>query len=122
MNFTKEELLLIKDEVSANKDSSSIIKKIDETLEKIEGYDLNLYRFYWDCGRQGSIEGVFKAHPDVIKEQIGNDCEFGEVLGKHSDIRGTLDKEDLEVLSIDPIEVFNTLEWGYNPLDYMEEV
>lgn len=122
MKFTKDELILIKDEVISNKYAESVTQKINEILEQVEGYDLNLYRFWFDCGRQGSLEGVFKAHPDIIKQQMGNQCHFGEVLGKHSDIGGELEECDIELLSTEPIEVFSTPEWGYNPLDYMEEV
>lgn len=85
-----------------------------------------LYNFYWDCGRQGSLEGLFIADEDKIKDSIGKEVYFGEVLGKHSEVSGTLDEIDLTEIDI-PESVVLILEEkvgknisGYNPLDYIE--
>lgn len=90
---------------------------------------LKLYSFYWDCGRMGELEGLFVADSDEITKTIDKEIYFGEVLGKHSEISGTLEEEDLVVLSEDQEKI----EWllsllgggrtisGYNPLDYYEE-
>ena len=48
-----------------------------------------LYKFHWDCGRMGNLDGVFIAEPKEIEALIGKEIHFGEVLGKHSDIQGT---------------------------------
>lgn len=85
-----------------------------------------LCKFYWNCGRIGYLEGLFIADPDDIP--FTEDIYFGEVLGKHSDIHGRLDKEDIEYIDI-PDEVVLLLEEkigrtisGYNPIDYWENV
>lgn len=87
-----------------------------------------LYEFHWDCGRMGSLDGLFIEERDVFEDVIGEELWFGEVLGKHSEIYGPLGKEDLTVKSEDQEfiaqleEVFggNHIS-GYNPLDYLPE-
>jgi len=87
-----------------------------------------LYKFHWDCGRMGEVEGLFIADPIEVHAAIGKEVYLGEVLGKHSDVYGTLDEEDLTVLSEDQEfvakleEVLGTKNIsGYNPLLYIEE-
>jgi hypothetical protein len=85
-----------------------------------------LYRFSWDCGRNGEVEGIFVSTKDKIKENIGKNVYFGEILGKHSEIYGELEESDLEILTedLDFIEkaiAYGISEIGYNPLDYIEE-
>lgn len=58
---------------------------------------------------------------------IGKELYFGEVLGKHSEIYGIVEKEDIKEIKVSK----NTIEElqekcgynisGYNPLDYIEE-
>lgn len=38
----------------------------------------NLYSFYWDCGRQGSLDGLFTATPEEVESIIGTDVYFGK--------------------------------------------
>lgn len=84
-----------------------------------------LYEFHWDCGRMGDVEGLFIAEEETVKEAIGKDVYFGEILGKHSDVHGTLDEGDLTVIDIPSFVVDILAErigWsisGYNPLDYI---
>jgi len=83
-----------------------------------------VYSFYWDCSRQGHLEGIFVADEEKVKRTIGEDLYFGEALGKHSEIYGTLDEKDIKVLSEDPkdVEVFKRLlprGSGRNPLNYV---
>ena len=33
----------------------------EKTYEAVEVCEKNVYSFFWDCGRQGDIEGIFKA-------------------------------------------------------------
>ncbi len=87
---------------------------------------LALYRFYWDCGRMGDVDGTFVASSEEIEAAIGKMLEFGEILGKHSDVRGTLDKDDLTVLTADQDFIAKFQEYvpdgvGYNPLNYLPE-
>jgi hypothetical protein len=89
---------------------------------------LKLWKFFWDCYRGGSLEGIFIASSDDVNKAIGKVIYFGEVLGKHSEISGTLDKEDVTVVTddqdfISKAEViFGSKNIsGYNPLDYTNE-
>jgi len=86
-----------------------------------------LYEFYWDCGRMGGLEGLFIAEESSVKAAIGKEIYFGEVLGKHSEVYGTLKEGDCEVKSEDQ-EFISKLEEllggtisGYNPLDYLPD-
>ncbi|MEK4006520.1 hypothetical protein [Paenibacillus sp. FSL H3-0333] len=84
-----------------------------------------LYEFHWDCGRQGDVEGLFVATQEQIDNAIGKEVYFGEILGKHSEIFGELEKCDIKKLEISSevvSEVSNHLglTWsGYNPLHYL---
>lgn len=84
-----------------------------------------LYEFYWDCGRQGSVSGLFIADEKAIDVSIGNEVSFGEILGKHSDVYGYLEKCDLTVVDVSEKtvkELKNALGYtisGYNPLNYI---
>ena len=87
----------------------------------------NLYSFYWDCGRGGSVEGLFIATPSEIEEITGKQIYLGEVLGKHSEVYGEINEGDIKLVSDDQdkvswlggLMVSNTIS-GYNPLDYYE--
>ena len=88
---------------------------------------LKLYRFCWPQRRGGDVEGLFVEDSDVVENAIGADVYFGEICGKHSDVYGTLDEEDLTIVSEDQEKIY----WlvgilgrsisGYNPFDYIEE-
>lgn len=84
-----------------------------------------LYRFYWDCGRMGDLEGLFIADPDRVKAMLGLRVYFGEVLGKHSEIYGTLTEDDLTVISKDQDKIewlanlLGTTVSGWNPIRYI---
>jgi hypothetical protein len=89
---------------------------------------MNLYKFYWYCGRAGDLEGLFAATQEDVDAAIGKYVYFGEVLGKHSEIYGNLGKEDLtklniseDVVSILVKEIGSTDISGYNPLNYLPE-
>ena len=43
-----------------------------------------LYEFYWECGRQGDLTGVFIADSESVAALLDKEIYFGEVLGKHS--------------------------------------
>lgn len=83
-----------------------------------------LYKMNFDCGRQGSLEGVFIADTKDVEYLVNNKVcvYFGEVLGKHSDIRGTVDKNEIKRITtnknaIKVVEDYG-LENGYNPFKY----
>lgn len=86
-----------------------------------------LYSFFWDCGRMGDVEGLFIAEESEVDAAIGSQVYFGEILGKHSEISGTLSSVDLKVISDEQ----DKIDWllgiigpnvsGYNPLDYVQQ-
>lgn len=86
-----------------------------------------LWKFNWDCGRSGEIEGLFIAPKSEVDSIIGKEIYFGEALGKHSEVYGELETGDLEQMeaSDDLIkeleELFGTTVSGYNPLEYLPE-
>lgn len=85
-----------------------------------------LFSFFWDCGRMGSLEGLFVATQEDIDRIMGKEIYFGEVLGKHSEIYGNLSEGDLRVIEIDQeaidkiVAVTGETISGFNPLDYYE--
>lgn len=85
-------------------------------------------RFYWDCGRMGDVDGIFTCDEADLEQSYGKDVYFGEILGKHSEISGELNEEDITILSDDQdfIKKFEEILGagtisGYNPLDYLSE-
>lgn len=85
-----------------------------------------LYRFYWDFGRSGSLEGLFVATEEEVNESIGAYVYFGEVLGKHSEVYGNLKSRDFKKLDISPESVkevsaiLGEVWGGFNPLKCIE--
>lgn len=83
-----------------------------------------IYKLHFDCGRMGDLEGIFiapKEHVDILIKE-GIEVYFGEVLGKHSEITGPIEKKDITLVS-DSLEAINIieeldLETGYNPFAY----
>ena len=88
---------------------------------------LKLYCFCWPRERGGDVEGLFVEDSDVVENAIGSDVYFGEICGKHSDVYGTLDEEDLTVVSEDQekinwlVDILGRSISGYNPFDYTED-
>lgn len=87
-----------------------------------------IYSFHWGFGRMGDVDGLFIADKDIMKKAIGKQVYFGEILGKHSEVYGTLDENDLEIKSEDQefIKKFEEVlgkdfSQGYNPLDYIDD-
>jgi hypothetical protein len=85
-------------------------------------------KFYWDCGRMGEIEGLFVCNKKDIEAAYGKQVYFGEILGKHSEVRGTIDQDDITILTEDQDFITKFIEImcsgnisGYNPLSYLYE-
>lgn len=83
-----------------------------------------IFRLHIDCGRQGDLEGVFISTQAMVDKLIESKTEvyWGEVLGKHSEVYGAVEKDEIEFLTdneeaIKVIEDYG-LETGYNPFDY----
>ncbi len=87
----------------------------------------NLYSFYWDCGRQGEVNGVFLATEEEVNNVIGKEIYFGEILGKHSEIYGKLEKNEIKIITDnqDFLKMAEDLKIdlssGFNPLAYIQE-
>lgn len=83
-----------------------------------------LWQFYWDCGRSGDLDGLFVATEKEVSSAIGRYASFGEVLGKHSDVYGTIDEGDITKVNVSSEaveELYSILgdTWsGFNPLEY----
>ena len=88
-----------------------------------------IYEFFWDCGRQGDLQGLFIADDSEVAEAIDTEVYFGEALGKHSEIYGTFEERDVKLVTQDQefiqklqeiLKVSTTIS-GYNPLEYLSE-
>ena len=84
-----------------------------------------LVEFYWDCDRSGELTGLFVTTKEKLDSIYGKEAYFGEVLGKHSCINGTISEDDFTIKTDNQefINLFEELigEQGFNPFDYVEE-
>jgi len=84
-----------------------------------------VYKFNWYGSRGYDVDGLFVAPKSYIEKLLGKDVYFGEICGKHSEVYGTLDEEDLTLVTDDPeiVAIFeeNNISSGYNPVEYMLE-
>lgn len=83
-----------------------------------------VFKFNADFGRQGDLTGLFIATKEQVETLIESGIEvyFGEVLGKHSEIYGSIEQKEISLVSDNP-EVIKVIEdfdltSGYNPFDY----
>lgn len=81
-----------------------------------------IYKLFVDCGRMGDLRGIFEATPLEIEELMGKRINFGEVLGKHSDISVTMDEDCIAFLTddedfIEKARLYNLIPTGINPFD-----
>ena len=87
-----------------------------------------LVKFYEDCGRMGSVDGIFTTTREELDSIIGKEIYFGEILGKHSEIIVSIEESNFEIKSEDQ-DFINKLEdifgagtvSGYNPFDHWEQ-
>jgi len=86
-----------------------------------------IYKFFWDCGRQGDLEGIFVATAEEVADRLGKEISFGEALGKHSYIHGPLEASDVTLITDNPefVKLFEDhgMSTGHNPLEvqYQDE-
>jgi len=83
-----------------------------------------IFRFSFDCGRGGDLEGTFISTQEKVDKLIESEIEvyFGEVLGKHSEVYGTIEELEIDFISDNP-EVVKVVEDhglsnGHNPFEY----
>jgi hypothetical protein len=85
---------------------------------------LKLYSFCWSGFRGGRIESVFIADETEVERLIGREVRFGEILGKHSEVTGTIEANEIEMRSENPeliewlLSIFGPTICGYNPIYY----
>ena len=86
-----------------------------------------LYKLHFSARRNGDLYGLFIANKEDVQKLVesGEEIYFGEVLGKHSNICGPLEKSDYTEITSDPLIIKTVedlgLEFGYNPFDYLAE-
>ena len=86
-----------------------------------------VFKYEGDCGRSGYLYGLFIAEKKEVDSLIRErkHVYFGEVLGKHSEIEGTIEKGEITLITEDQniVKLVSDLkmEVGYNPLDYVCE-
>lgn len=101
---------------------------IEETVTSVDddGEKLCVWKFYWNVGRMGSLESYFVASQKKIDSIVGKNIYFGEVLGKHSEVEGTLEKDEFTLISQDAniVAFFKEVigSTGHNPIQYLEEM
>lgn len=84
----------------------------------------SIYKFSTSYGRMGTLEGVFTATKKQIDKLISSKIEvyFGEVLGKHSEVFGVIEKKDIKLVTNDAVavEIFEKYNFasGHNPFKY----
>lgn len=87
-----------------------------------------LYKFYWDYGRMGHVDGLIISTDEKIKSNLGEPVYFGDVLGEHSEIEGIIEESDFTEIS-DNQELIKNLKdifksdtlSGYNPFEYIQK-
>ena len=85
---------------------------------------LGIYKFDWDCN-YGSVYGIFIEECENVKllENSNISVNFGEILGKHSEVDINIKPGDFILVTdnkdeIDLIKNLKLLPMGYNPFDY----
>lgn len=117
LDFLRE---VLKDTESQDEMILSLIDKIDNVIKFASECKECLWKFCWDYGLEAKVEGIFKATKEEVENAIGKDVNFGEILGKHSEVYGTIEDGEIKLVSDNPIVVMNAIESGYNPLEYIQ--
>ena len=88
--------------------------------------ELKLWKFDICFGRAGDIAGLFIATEKEVEFLIGKNTDFGEALGKHSDVQHQFTKEDLKILDVSSFTIQELLKAvgtryisGSNPFGYL---
>jgi uncharacterized protein YdcH (DUF465 family) len=87
--------------------------------------DRYLWKFHWDCRRNGQLTTLFVATEDEVKSLYGKEVNFGEVLGKHSEVSGTIEENEITKMELDSetvekvCAILGTTWSGYNLFEYV---
>ena len=83
-----------------------------------------VFKFHAVCGRMGQLDGVLISTQEKVDKLIESKIVvyFGDVLGKHSEIRGEIERKDITMIT-DNEEVVRIVEKyeltsGFNPFEY----
>lgn len=79
-----------------------------------------LWKFEWNTTDFLCV-GLFRATDEEIESIYGREIYLGEIAGKHSDVSGTVERGEIELISDDPVVINAIPEIGYNPLAYLPE-
>lgn len=74
-----------------------------------------LVRWAEDFRRAGTVSGVFTATRARLAALDGKDWYLGEVLGKHSEVRGAFDDDSFSL-----VDLTKPLQFGFDPFDARE--
>lgn len=84
-----------------------------------------LYKMHIDCGRSGDLYATFVSTSEDILSLLDQKINFGEVLGKHSDVSVEMKTDMFTVITEDQefIKMFMELglESGHVPFYYIEQ-
>ena len=86
-----------------------------------------LYKTHIDCGRMGTLHGLFVAEVEAVNKLIESKREivFGEVLGRYSNIYGTIEPTHVTLLTTDEAFIAQAealdIETGINPFNYIDD-
>src|SRR5690554_78595 len=89
--------------------------------------DKYLWSFHCDYGRMGDLYGLIVATESEIDGLDGVSVHFGEILGKHSEVYGELERSDFTKKDVDSESVTKLHAvlgdcWsGYDPRQYLAE-
>ncbi len=79
-----------------------------------------LWKFEWESC-YAFIGGLFVATDEEIKRLIGKEIFLGEYEGKHSEVYGTIEEDEIVLISDNPVVVEAVGNFGINPLNFLEE-
>lgn len=83
-----------------------------------------IFKFWADCGRMGDMEGIFVSTQERVDKLIESKIEvyFGECLGKHSEVYGIIEPDEIKMVSNEKeaVKLMQDLRLsnGFNPFDY----
>lgn len=81
---------------------------------------IKLWKFKW-YSSYSFIGGLFKATDEEVENLIGKTVSLGEADGKYSEVYGTVERDDIQLVSDNPVVVEAIPNFGYNPLEYLYE-
>ena len=83
----------------------------------------SLFKLHANFGRQGTLNGLFIAKKKHVEKLIESriEVDFGQVLGKKSEVAGEMDERDIEFITSDE-NVIDFIEkhcicYGLNPFE-----